>query len=83
MACPRHTTASRRVRRLGGGAFSTSAAESGYLVDDPDDPSRKLIRQILGAVSEYERAMIPLRLRSGRHRKAKHGGFAYGAAARV
>ena len=38
------------VRRLGGEVFSTSVAEAGYLNDDPDDPSRKLIRQVLGAV---------------------------------
>ena len=67
------------VRRLGGEVFSTSAAEAGYLTDDPDDPSRKLIRQVLGAVAEYERSMIALRLRSGRKRKAKDGGYAYGA----
>ena len=40
------------VKRLGGEVFSTSAAEAGYLSDDPDDPSRKLIRQVLGAVAE-------------------------------
>lgn len=68
-------------RRLGGEVCSTSAAEAGYLSDDPDDPSRKLIRQILGAVSEYERAMIALRLRSGRRRKAEKGGYAYGSPA--
>lgn len=67
------------VRRLGGEVFSTSAAEAGYLGDDPDDPSRKLIRQVLGAVSEYERSMIALRLRSGRRRKAELGGLAYGS----
>jgi len=66
-------------RRLGGDICSTSAAEAGYLSDDPDDPSRKLIRQVLGAVSEYERAMIALRLRSGRRRKAEKGGYAYGS----
>lgn len=48
------------VRRLGGEVFSTSAAEAGYLSDDPDDPSHKLIRQVLGAVAEYERSMIAL-----------------------
>lgn len=64
---------------LGGEVFSTSAAEASYLRDDPDDPSRKLIRQVLGAVAEYERSMIALRLRSGRKRKAKDGGYAYGA----
>ena len=67
------------IKRLGGEVFSTSPAEAGYLGDDPDDPSRKLIRQVLGAVSEYERAMIALRLRSGRRRKAERGGYAYGA----
>lgn len=69
------------VKRMGGQVFSTSEAEAGYLDDDPDDPSRKLIRQVLGAVSEYERAMISLRLRNGRRRKAEKGGFAYGAPA--
>jgi DNA invertase Pin-like site-specific DNA recombinase len=67
------------VRRLGGIVCSASESESAFLVDDPDDPSRKLIRQVLGAVSEYERSMISLRLRSGRARKAANGGFAYGA----
>jgi DNA invertase Pin-like site-specific DNA recombinase len=67
------------VRRMGADVFSTSAAESGYLTDDPDDPSRKMIRQILGAVSEYERGMIKLRLRSGRLRKAQGGGYAFGS----
>jgi DNA invertase Pin-like site-specific DNA recombinase len=67
------------VRRLGCEVFSTSGGEAAYLVDDPDDPSRRLIRQVLGAVSEYERSMISLRLRSGRRRKAAEGGYAFGS----
>ncbi len=67
------------IRRQGGELFTTSAAEAGYLSDDPDDPSRRLIRMVLGAVSEYERSMISLRLRAGRRRKAEKGGFAYGS----
>ena len=67
------------IRHLGRRVFTTSAAEAGYLEDDPDDPSRKLIRQILGAVDDYERGMIALRLRSGRRAKAARGGFAYGS----
>ena len=63
------------LRRLGAVTFSTSAAEASYLTDDPDDPSRKLIRQVLGAVAEYERSMIALRLRSGRRLKAERGGY--------
>jgi len=39
-----------------------------------DDPSRTLIRQVLGAFSQYERAMIVLKLRGARQRmKAKTG----------
>jgi DNA invertase Pin-like site-specific DNA recombinase len=34
---------------------------------------------VLGAVSEYERSLIRLRLRNGRRRKAERGGFAYGS----
>ena len=39
-----------------------------------DDPSRKLMRQIFGAISEYEKTMIVLKLRGARVRtKAKTG----------
>src|SRR5262245_53418179 len=58
------------IRRMGGQLFTTSPAEAHYLDDDPDDPSRKLIRQVLGAVREFESSMILLRLRNGR--RAKH-----------
>jgi DNA invertase Pin-like site-specific DNA recombinase len=66
------------VWRLGAEVYSTASGEAD-LRDDPDDPSRRMIRQILGAVSEYERSMIALRLRRGRARKAAAGGFAYGS----
>ncbi len=69
------------IRRLGGEVFSTSPAEASYLTDDPDDPSRKMIRQVLGAVAEYERSMVVLRLQNGRRRKAQNGGYASGAPA--
>ena len=58
--------------------FSTSKAEGDYLRNDPSDPSRALIRQVLGAVGQYERAMIRLRLEAGRKRKHAKGGYAYG-----
>jgi DNA invertase Pin-like site-specific DNA recombinase len=58
--------------------FSTSKAEADYLENDPSDPSRALIRQVLGAVGQYERAMIRLRLEAGRKRKGAKGGYAYG-----
>jgi DNA invertase Pin-like site-specific DNA recombinase len=63
-----------------GELFSTAGGEAN-LHDDPEDPSRRLIRQVLGAVSEYERAIIALRLRRGRAAKAARGGFAYGSPA--
>jgi DNA invertase Pin-like site-specific DNA recombinase len=66
------------VRRMGADVFTTSSAEADYLVDDPADPSRRLIRQVLGAVNEYERAMIALRLRAGKARKIAHGGYGGG-----
>lgn len=69
------------VRRAGGDIYTTSAAEQQYLADDPNDPSRTLIRQVLGAVSQYERSMIRLRLAAGRRRKHERGGFAYGSPA--
>lgn len=70
------------VWRMGGRVFSTSPSEDAYL--DPEgaegDPSRGLIRRILGAVSQYEREMIRLRLRAGKQRKAQDGGFLGGGA---
>jgi len=66
------------IRRMGAEVFSTAGGEQEYLRDDPDDPSRRLIRQILGAVYDYERGMIRLRLRRGRQRKADKGGYAGG-----
>jgi DNA invertase Pin-like site-specific DNA recombinase len=47
-------------------------------VQEPDlcseDPSRKLMRQVMGAFHEYEKTMIVLKLRGARQRaKARHG----------
>jgi DNA invertase Pin-like site-specific DNA recombinase len=33
------------------------------------------LRRVLGAVNEYERSMISLRLRAGRLRKGQNGGY--------
>lgn len=67
------------IGRIGGQSFSTVSSESALLGDDPNDPSRTMIRQILGAVSQYERAMIVLRMKMGRATKHSKGGYAYGA----
>jgi DNA invertase Pin-like site-specific DNA recombinase len=68
-----------QFQRLGAQVFSCSAAENAVMGDDEDDPTRRMVRVILGAVSEFERSMIRLRLRNGRRRKAERGGFAYGS----
>jgi DNA invertase Pin-like site-specific DNA recombinase len=69
------------LRELGavGAVFSTMPAEQAVIGDDPEDPARRLIRQVLGAVAEYERSLIMLRLRNGRRRKYELGGYAYGS----
>jgi DNA invertase Pin-like site-specific DNA recombinase len=67
------------ITGLGGRVFSTMPGEQDVIEDDPEDPSRRLIRQVLGAVSEYERSLIRLRLRNGRRRKHERGGYAYGS----
>lgn len=68
----------RQAWRADAEVFSTAGGETN-LKNDPDDPSRALIRQVLGAVAEYERAMISLRLRAGRRRKKRQGGHGEGA----
>lgn len=62
-----------------GGTVVSCAEGEGNLKDDPDDPSRALIRQVLGAVAAYERSMIVLRMKRGRLAKKARGGYASGA----
>jgi site-specific DNA recombinase len=69
----------RDIRQRGGDVMSCSAAESDYLQDDPFDPTRRLIRHVLGAVSEFERSLIRMRLQRGRALKADRGGYAFGS----
>jgi DNA invertase Pin-like site-specific DNA recombinase len=59
-----------------GQLISCSPAETEYCQPDPDniDPSRQLIRQILGAVAAYERNMIRLRMKAGLRRHLTAGG---------
>lgn len=66
------------VVRAGGRLRSTSPVEDAHLVDDPDDPTRALVRQVLGAVAQHERAMIRLRMKAGIDRKRAAGGYAGG-----
>jgi DNA invertase Pin-like site-specific DNA recombinase len=46
---------------------------------DGADPTRVLIRQVLGAIGQYERALIVARMQAGQAAKAARGGYAYGS----
>lgn len=65
------------VWRSGGKVFSVDGGE--VLCDDPEDPMRTAMRQMIGVFGELERSMIAKRMREGRRAKAQAGGFAYGA----
>jgi DNA invertase Pin-like site-specific DNA recombinase len=41
------------------------------VADDPSDPMRTMLRQIMGAVAEYERRHVILKLHSGRKAKRR------------
>jgi len=63
----------KEFQRLGKRVLSTLEPDL-----DSNDPTRKLVRQILGVISEYERAIITMRLSGGRISKASKGGYAGG-----
>jgi DNA invertase Pin-like site-specific DNA recombinase len=67
-------TVIERLGRRGIRVFSVTEADI-----DGDDATRVLIRQVLGAIGQYERALITARLQAGRAAKAARGGYAYGA----
>lgn len=49
------------------------AVEGRIKRDDPDDPHRTFLRQVLGASAQLERGLIRARLQGGRRRKAARG----------
>jgi DNA invertase Pin-like site-specific DNA recombinase len=61
-----------RLERAGRQVISVTEPDYG------EDEMRVFVRQVLGAVAEYERAVIRKRLRNGRAEKAAQGGYAYG-----
>lgn len=65
------------VRRLGARLRSTRDEEDRVLEEgsEDEDASRVLIRQVLGAIAEYERKVIRLRLVRGRRHKNERGGY--------
>ena len=46
--------------------------------DDPDDPMRTAMRQMMGVFSQLERSMAILRLRGGKRAKVSAGGYVGG-----
>jgi DNA invertase Pin-like site-specific DNA recombinase len=69
----------RNLTRWGGIVASARESENELLSGESKDPSRKLIRTILGAISEYDREMVTDRLEAARRVKAGKGGYAHGA----
>lgn len=54
------------------------AVEGEIKRDDPEDPHRTFLRQVLGAAAQLERGLITARLQGGRRRKAAAGGWVGG-----
>lgn len=67
------------VRAFSEAGVSIVTADTGQNLTDADsDPSRKLIRQVLNAVAEYERSALVAKLKAARDRKRRNGGHAVG-----
>lgn len=66
------------LHRRGKELASVDLTEHASLARDPDDPTRALVRRILGAIAQHEREVIRLRLSSGRSAKQLEGGYAGG-----
>jgi DNA invertase Pin-like site-specific DNA recombinase len=56
--------------------FSTKGGEQQNCQrNDPDDPSRKMVRKILGVIAEYVRDQTVARMAAGKRRKRESGGY--------
>lgn len=60
------------IRSAGLKVFTTTAGE---MTGDDDDPTRIMIRQILGVIAEFDHRNTVKRLHSGRVEKASRGGY--------
>jgi DNA invertase Pin-like site-specific DNA recombinase len=62
------------LQQLTNAGCKVIAADSGTdLTADSDDPTRRLIRQVLGAVAELDRRVTVMKLRAARERKRSRG----------
>jgi DNA invertase Pin-like site-specific DNA recombinase len=66
------------VRAFAEAGVAIVTADTGQDLTDDNDPSRKLIRQVLNAVAEYERSALVAKLRAARERKKRNGGHSVG-----
>ena len=64
------------VWRSGGSVFTADGGE--VLEDDPDDPMRTFVRQVMGGAAQLERGLIAKRMRDGRKEKASMSRHAVG-----
>jgi len=64
------------LKELRSRGIKVFAADQGVLIDmanEQGDPTRKLIRQIIGALAEWEKSQLVLKLRIARERKKAQG----------
>jgi site-specific DNA recombinase len=61
-----------------GGTLHSCDDEESRLLADPNDPTRELVRTILGALKKYEVKVLKQRTLAGRRRKHAQGGHAWG-----
>lgn len=62
------------LKQLTNAGCRVIAADSGTdLTADSDDPTRRLIRQVLGAVAEFDRRVTVMKLRAARQRRRMRG----------
>jgi DNA invertase Pin-like site-specific DNA recombinase len=66
------------LHRRGKHLSSVDLTENASLRYSPDDPTRALVRRMLGSIAQYEREVIRLRLIAGRTQKKLNGGYAGG-----
>ena len=58
------------------------AADSGQEMTNADDPTRVMLRQVMGALAQWEKAVIVKKLQDGRRRTAERTGKPCGGPAR-
>lgn len=63
----------KELRTRGIKVFATDQGALMDMANDDGDPTRKLIRQIIGALAEWEKSHLVLKLRLARERKKRQG----------